>query len=167
MAEARDYWERRSNEAPAPSETLRERARKAGGCKYEVGPCPVVDCQCSAILAALTETRDAALAEALRKVKPMSTFASDVLVERERQKSSERFGTTHDDRHVDGELALAAACYAISGIDKDYLTRAIKWLWPWDRAWWKPKDRRRDLVRAGALIIAEGDRLDRKGSSHE
>ena len=35
--------------------------------------------------------------------------------------------------------------------------------WPhtWDASWWKPKDRRRDLVRAGALIIAEIERLDR------
>jgi len=34
--------------------------------------------------------------------------------------------------------------------------------WPWDPKWWKPKDRRRDLVRAAALIIAEIDRHDRE-----
>lgn len=34
-------------------------------------------------------------------------------------------------------------------------------LWPWDREWWKPKDRRRNLVRAAALLIAEIERLDR------
>jgi hypothetical protein len=33
--------------------------------------------------------------------------------------------------------------------------------WPWEDKWWKPKDRRRDLVRAGALIVAEIERLDR------
>lgn len=33
--------------------------------------------------------------------------------------------------------------------------------WPWQRKWWKPKDPRRDLVRAGALIIAEIERIDR------
>ena len=36
----------------------------------------------------------------------------------------------------------------------------------WDSEWWKPKDRRRDLIRAGALIVAEIERLDRnKGAS--
>jgi hypothetical protein len=37
----------------------------------------------------------------------------------------------------------------------------LEWLWPWSVQWWKPKDRRRDLVRAGALIVAEIERLDR------
>ena len=33
--------------------------------------------------------------------------------------------------------------------------------WPWHRQWWKPKNARRDLVRAAALIVAEIERLDR------
>jgi hypothetical protein len=33
--------------------------------------------------------------------------------------------------------------------------------WSKQIAWWKPKDRRRDLVRAGALIVAEIERIDR------
>ena len=33
--------------------------------------------------------------------------------------------------------------------------------WPWDAGWWKPSDRRRNLVKAGALILAEIERLDR------
>jgi len=37
-------------------------------------------------------------------------------------------------------------------------------LWPWGKEWWKPSDRRRDLVKAGALIAAEIDRLDRAKS---
>jgi hypothetical protein len=36
--------------------------------------------------------------------------------------------------------------------------------WPWLSKWWKPKDRRRDLVRAAALVIAEIERLDRASS---
>lgn len=32
------------------------------------------------------------------------------------------------------------------------------------RDWWKPKDRRRNLVKAGALIVAEIERLDRLAS---
>jgi hypothetical protein len=36
-------------------------------------------------------------------------------------------------------------------------------LWPskWAEHWFKPKDPRRDLVRAAALCIAEIERLDR------
>ena len=37
--------------------------------------------------------------------------------------------------------------------------------WPWERDWWKPVDNRRDLVRAGALISAELDRMDRARKS--
>jgi hypothetical protein len=35
----------------------------------------------------------------------------------------------------------------------------------WDRDSWKPKDRRRNLVRAAALLIAEIERLDRRETS--
>jgi hypothetical protein len=33
--------------------------------------------------------------------------------------------------------------------------------WPWDATWWKPKDRRSNLIRAGALMLAEKERLGR------
>lgn len=33
--------------------------------------------------------------------------------------------------------------------------------WPWNGRWWKPTNRRRDLIKAGALIVAEIERLDR------
>lgn len=39
--------------------------------------------------------------------------------------------------------------------------------WPWGAEWWKPKEPRRDLVRAGALIIAEIERLDRREGRDE
>lgn len=36
--------------------------------------------------------------------------------------------------------------------------------WPWDASWWKPSpDPIANLVKAGALIAAEIDRLQRKG----
>jgi len=79
--------------------------------------------------------------------------ALDVLEERARQVSVEGWDPDHDDEvHDDGELARAAACYALGEAGD---------LWPWDIRWWKPKDRRRDLVRAGALIVAEIECLDR------
>jgi hypothetical protein len=33
--------------------------------------------------------------------------------------------------------------------------------WPWAPELWKPANARRDLVKAGALILAEIERLDR------
>lgn len=89
----------------------------------------------------------------------------DVAGERLRQVTAEGWAREHDDGHVDGELAKAAACYAYEATRTDYQRETDQGnpppLWPWDKEWWKPKDRRRDLVRAAALIIAEIERLDR------
>lgn len=83
--------------------------------------------------------------------------AADVIAERERQKQAEGWTSEHDDRgHPNGELALAAACYVLHGAEE-----AAPPAWPWSWTWWKPKNRRRNLVRAAALLIAEIERLDR------
>ncbi|WP_211172430.1 hypothetical protein [Massilia forsythiae] len=83
--------------------------------------------------------------------------ARDVLDERQRQVEKEGWTPEHDDMHDSGEMAHAAACYAV-GDDKPG--------WPWARKWWKPGSRRRSLVKAGALILAEIERLDRaKGAA--
>jgi hypothetical protein len=34
-------------------------------------------------------------------------------------------------------------------------------IWPWNKSWWKPRNAIEDLTRAGALIAAEIDRLQR------
>lgn len=92
-----------------------------------------------------------------------SVFASsalrDIAAERARQVEVEGRSAAHDDNYPSGELARAGACYALhAGVDLGEETPAF---WPWDRAWWKPKSARRDLVRAAALIVAEIDRGDR------
>ena len=77
-----------------------------------------------------------------------------IWLERERQQDAEGWTDAHDDQHTRGQMACAAACYALG----------TKWNWPggWSGDWWKPsEDRRRNLVKAGALIAAEIDRLDR------
>ncbi|WP_018516432.1 hypothetical protein [Rhizobium leguminosarum] len=109
-----------------------------------------------------------------------SQAAIDVAAERRRQVEAEGWTPAHDDKHSDRSMALAGACYAMFAAASDSarsstempagLTRTGKsingwsaWLelWPWERQWWKPSDRRRDLVKAAALIIAEIERLDR------
>ena len=66
----------------------------------------------------------------------------------------------HDDEDITGGLAMAAAAYALSGAGWRN-ENTLQAIWPWARRFWNPKDKRRDLVRAGALIIAEIERLDR------
>lgn len=75
----------------------------------------------------------------------------DISVERQRQIEEEGWTPEHDDRHANGELACAAACYVIGDAER----------WPWHKSWWKPRSRRSNLVRAAALIVAEIERLDR------
>ncbi|MEX3916001.1 hypothetical protein AB4Y43_07110 [Paraburkholderia sp. BR10872] len=98
-----------------------------------------------------------------KPVQRMSDAERDVRAERVRQVSEEGFTPANDDQHALGELASAAACYALS---HRWVRRDIpppEWPGNWDRSWWKPTTPRRDLVKAGALIIAEIERLDRAG----
>ncbi len=108
----------------------------------------------------------------------------DIKRERERQKISEGWTTTHDDFHRSGEMARAAAAYALQSTLGDpersfeaeiggstqmwrrkYFTvgtiNISYLLWPWESKWWKPTTPRRDLVKAAALIVAEIERIDR------
>lgn len=79
--------------------------------------------------------------------------------ERRRQMSVEGFDASHDDSHYNDEIAFAAVCYATP---PEHRVRLLP-RWPWPLNWWKPtpKDRIRELVKAGALIAAEIDRLQR------
>jgi NTP pyrophosphatase (non-canonical NTP hydrolase) len=107
---------------------------------------------------------------------PWTNAAQDVLAERERQilpllVGGEDRPCEQDDQHKFGQLALAAAAYTLSAT---HLGRELRCsdgrgdnyvmhrLWPWDEARWKPKSAREDLVRAGALILAEIERIDRR-----
>lgn len=91
---------------------------------------------------------------------------TDVIDERQRQIRAEGWTPAHDDGHSKGELAQAAYCYVdhyVYGVQL-YGAQPEKTpvYWPWEPEAWKPKDPRRDLVRAAALIVAEIERLDRQ-----
>jgi hypothetical protein len=88
--------------------------------------------------------------------------ARDVLAERARQVSVEGWTPDHDDQHDGMELAFAASCYAVA--DEGEPPSAV---WPWSVNWWKPRSHRKNLVRAGALILAEIERLDRAARIEE
>lgn len=84
--------------------------------------------------------------------------ARDLLAERLRQISSEGWTTAHDDAHTDCSMSRAAACYALDAAG--YTTHHLPF-WPWGEEWWKPREPRRNLVKAAALILAEIERIDR------
>lgn len=79
----------------------------------------------------------------------------DVLAERRRQVDGEGWTAAQDDNYTAGQLAKAAASYCL------YQTASAPGCWPWNRDYWKPKGYRANMVRAGALILAEIDRIDR------
>lgn len=87
----------------------------------------------------------------------------DVAMERARQKLVEGWTPEHDDEHTHDELRSAAVAYATPFRQRRYFA-GIPEIWPWHPSWWKPKDERRDLVRAAALLLAEIERLDRASS---
>ncbi|HGM5016141.1 TPA: hypothetical protein ACKPYW_000496 [Pseudomonas aeruginosa] len=92
----------------------------------------------------------------------------DVQAERRRQVEAEGWTPEHDDEHSHGQMARAAACYALAGSSAPNDGTAallVSLAWPWDQQWWKPTTRRRDLVKACALALAEIERLDRAGIS--
>lgn len=86
--------------------------------------------------------------------------------ERWRQIEVEGWTAGHDDDHYDGELARAAEAYLFRYADGANAT--IPGMWParWHHRHWKPSDDPiRNLVKAGALILAEIDRLLRAAES--
>ena len=114
-----------------------------------------------------------------------------IAAERQRQTEEEGWTPEHDDEHTDGSLALAAVCYATPiRLYEKYAHAAGFYMddpWPdsWDHQWdkrleygsckknrsrlppdpdtYSKKERIDLLVKAGALIAAEIDRLQRKG----
>lgn len=101
----------------------------------------------------------------------LTDAARDVLAERRRQVEQEGWTPAHDDEHDMGEMAHAAAWYSVDQMIRSALDERGLSFWPWAQEWWKPTTPRRDLVKAGALILAELERLDRaallNGADHD
>ena len=108
----------------------------------------------------------------------MKTALELISMERTRQVFQEGFTPEHDDQYTGHELSLAAIAYAKHaaergwiigenprpdlgiGLDR-YASEKAPDEWPWEKKWWKPTTPIRDLVKAGALIVAEIERLQR------
>ena len=106
----------------------------------------------------------------------MKTSAIELItLERMRQIEQLGFDAAHDDMHKLGQISEAGACYAkvasaqTRGASAEEFTADMmisEGAWPWDEEWWKPSESPiRNLVKAGALIVAEIERLQRRGGS--
>jgi hypothetical protein len=88
-----------------------------------------------------------------------------ITIERQRQIEAEGYSPEHDDEHRDGELMDAGMCYFLYGTDRGaFRGDHVPVSWPWGDCW-KPSTPWRNLVKAGALMRAEKDRLKRAGLS--
>jgi hypothetical protein len=87
--------------------------------------------------------------------------------ERLRQIEEEHWLPEWDDKHTSGQLADAASCYAKIAAMMAYpapIPLDPPSSWPWAVEWWRPSsDPKRNLAKAGALIAAEIDRIQRSG----
>lgn len=97
----------------------------------------------------------------------MKTGIDIIREERQRQLEVEGWTAEHDAEHVNGELAIAAVCYALPAHLRAYRNNNFAptpSLWPWEDEYWKPspEDRIHELAKTGALIAAEIDRLINK-----
>lgn len=109
-----------------------------------------------------------------------------IALERQRQVEEEGYDAKHDDAHGKCEIRKAAECYArppalrqlqtvkvsvqvargLADPDRSTSVRVrVPKGWPWAAEWWKPtpRDRVRELVKAGALYMAECSRQNRAG----
>lgn len=104
------------------------------------------------------------------------TALDDIAFERQRQIKHERHTSLVDDDHHQGEMASAAAAYAYASTlsaddlkahadalygEKRGLSSIIARLWAWEPQWFKCHPPRRAMVIAGALCVAEIERIDR------
>ena len=63
-----------------------------------------------------------------------------------------------EERHQGAELVRAALSYLAAADFGD--NPPLPFDWPFDPKSWRPEDRRNNLIRAGALIAAELDRME-------
>jgi len=93
----------------------------------------------------------------------LSPSLQAVAAERLRQEMVEGYSAERDDAYPPGELATAAAAYLLTSRSKDVGGAEVDPadVFPWADEHWKPADVKRNLIKGGALCLAELDRLER------
>jgi hypothetical protein len=95
----------------------------------------------------------------------MTTGTDIIAAERQRQIDM-GFNIGYDDEHTQDELLRAATAYIAAGSKRattEDVEPMVLNVWPWEREAWHPSPSRiRNLAKAGALIAAEIERLERE-----
>lgn len=104
----------------------------------------------------------------------MSDFLNLVKAEREKQINKHGYTSEHDDKHWDGSIADAAACYAATGsvyLKYELTDGSFNYppLFPWNHEWLKKeeKTRKEQIITACAMLMAEYERLERLEAKHD
>ena len=127
----------------------------------------------AADLAQLVNQRDELQAELDRLKAGLSPAVLSIIAERCRQVQMLGWTPAHDDEHDAGELAGAASAYAAHASDAlhpfsqgdAFRDGTVPDGWCWGTEWWKPGKPMRNLEKAGALIVAEMERMVRQGGA--
>lgn len=99
-----------------------------------------------------------------------------IAAERQRQIDVEGWTAEHDDAHTKCQMLIAGCGYATLTYMQVHNSPELLELaqtipppdWPWEKNWWKPSTNPiRNLIKAGALIAAEIDRLQRVNNLNE
>lgn len=102
---------------------------------------------------------------------PVGRGAQRIALERFRQTQQEGWTSEHDDQHTDMSLNFAAQAYCQAAMEPGLWPceeAPCPPIWPWEAHWFKPsEDPVHNLVRAGALIAAEIDRIERSRAFRE
>lgn len=154
IARADETWFSNIRAGVAPLIAMARVLREAGH-SHET-PAPVASDQNSETNAHGQDTGEA-------ESTPVSVI-DEIAAERKRQIEVEGWDADHDAEHDCGQLAKAAACYALHAGSNDDDRQVNSGFsppnWPWT-GFWKPSRPRRELIKAAALIVAEIERLDR------
>jgi hypothetical protein len=114
------------------------------------------------VLTLFVHLRNAPPAPAVRDAAVEPSYGVALITtERQRQIAVEGWTPEHDDIHGSAALAKAAVCYALKSALPCFDGGHTPNMWPWADGWKPAPDPIRNLVKAGALIAAEIDRLQR------
>ncbi|WP_339860440.1 hypothetical protein [Thalassospira alkalitolerans] len=94
-----------------------------------------------------------------------SSIAKEIMQERQRQIEDEGYDAHHDSLHEPDVIATGGAFYALPEETTDWIKAKGVDLWPFDEHP-KRKDRRRDLIRAASMIVAEIEQIDEAERKH-
>ena len=91
---------------------------------------------------------------------------TSIAEERDYQERMKGFTPARDDAYTDNQLIRAACAYAVHATHEaqsgcELTHTCVMGMWPWSPATFSNCNRRRALVKAAALLVAEIERIDR------